>query len=72
MAATIANRRSGLPSSQVVAMLGLATNTLMFLSRNIVSWVAQAASISIALWIPGLFLMGFGLMSALGSDQLSS
>jgi MFS family permease len=68
MAATIANRRSGLPSSQVVAMLGIATNTLMFLSRNIVSWVAQATSISIALWIPGLFLIAFGLMSALGSD----
>jgi len=72
MAATIANRRSGLPSSQVVAMLGLATNTLMLLSRNIVSWVAQATSISVALWIPGLFLIAFGLMSALGSDQLSS
>jgi hypothetical protein len=41
---------------------------LMFLSRNIVSWVAQATSISIALWIPGLFLIAFGLMSALGSD----
>ncbi len=72
MAATIANRRSGLPSSQVVAMLGLATNTLMFLSRNLVSWVAQATSISTALWIPGLFLIAFGFMNALGSDQLTT
>jgi len=52
------NTRSDSPSSVLVAQLSLINNSASFIMRLVVAWVAQAFSLSIALLIPALFILG--------------
>jgi hypothetical protein len=57
LATNIANRRSSQKPSEVVAQMNLTNGILAFFAKLIVSWVAQATSITTALLIPGLMLV---------------
>jgi MFS family permease len=62
----IAFRNSTLPSSLVIAQLGLISAVLTFFIKISVSWVAQATSVTIALMIPALMLLATSKFSQLG------
>jgi len=62
----IAFRNSTLPSSVVVAQLGLISAVLTFFIKITVSWVAQATSVTVALMIPALMLVASAKFSKLG------
>lgn len=62
----IAFRSSTLPSSVVVAQLGLISAVLTFFIKIGVSWVAQATSVTIALMIPALMLVASAKFAYLG------
>jgi hypothetical protein len=66
---TIANRRSALKPSEVVAQLNLSNTAISFGAKMIVAWVAQAASISIALLMPGICLMLVARFAYLGNPN---
>jgi hypothetical protein len=57
LATNIANRRSSQKASEVVAQMNLTNGILAFFAKLVVSWVAQATSITTALLIPGLMLL---------------
>ena len=52
-----ANTRSNLPSSVVIAQMGLVNMCLIFVMRWVVAWTAQATSLAIALCIPAAMLL---------------
>ena len=62
----IAFRTSSLPSSVVVAQLGLISAVLTFFIKITISWVAQATSVTVALMIPALMLLSTSKFSHLG------
>lgn len=62
----IAFRKSKLPSSVVVAQIGLISAILTFFIKIIISWVAQATSVTVALMIPALLLLVTTRFSYLG------
>ncbi len=62
----IAFRNSSLPSSVVVAQLGLISAVLTFFIKITISWVAQATSVTIALMIPAIMLLVTSKFSYLG------
>ncbi|TSA19808.1 MAG: hypothetical protein D4R69_06255 [Actinomycetales bacterium] len=62
----IAFRKSSLPSSVVVAQLGLISAVLTFFIKITISWVAQATSVTVALMIPALMLLATSKFSHLG------
>ena len=66
---TIANRRSSLKPSEVVSQLNLANTVIVFVSKILVAWVVQLTSITIALIIPGLFLMAVAKFAYLGNPR---
>jgi hypothetical protein len=62
----IAFRKSSLPSSVVVAQIGLSQTIATFLVKVAIAWVAQATSVTIALLIPALMLLATSKFSHLG------
>mgnify|MGYP006266674295 CR=1 FL=1 len=65
----LAARFSNLPGSVIIAELGLINAILVFVAKIIISWVAQATSISIALLIPGLLLILTSTVARVGKGQ---
>lgn len=53
-----ANTRSKFPSSVVIGQIGVINICLVFVMRWVIAWTAQATSLSIALCIPALMLLG--------------
>ena len=62
----ISFRTSSLPSSVVVARIGLTQVIATFIVKVAISWVAQATSVTIALLIPALMLLATSKFSYLG------
>jgi hypothetical protein len=54
----------------VVAQLTLVNTAIFFMSRIIISWIAQATSITTALMIPGAVLFMTMIFAKLGSDTV--
>lgn len=69
---TIATRHSRFPAGFVVAQMALVQTAFFFVSKVIISWVAQATSITTALMIPGAVLLLTALFANLGSDKVSA
>ena len=65
----IAFRRTNLPSSLVVAQIGLVNVVVTFILKVIISWLAQATSVTIGLMIPGLMLICASLFAYLGNAE---
>jgi MFS family permease len=68
---TIATRHSRFPAGFVVAQMALVNTAIFFFAKIVISWVAQATSITTALMIPGSVLLLTALFSNLGSDKPS-
>jgi MFS family permease len=64
----ISFRNSSLPSSVVVAQLGLTQTVATFFAKVIIAWVAQATSVTVALMIPALMLLTIAKLANLGKD----
>jgi MFS family permease len=64
----ISFRKTSLPSSVVVAQLGLTQTIATFLAKVVISWVAQATSVTIALMIPALMLLATTKFAHLGKE----
>jgi MFS family permease len=64
----ISFRNSSLPSSVVVAQLGLTQTIATFIAKVIIAWVAQATSVTVALMIPALMLLATAKFANLGKD----
>jgi MFS family permease len=62
----ISFRQSSLPSSVVVAQIGLTQTISTFLAKVAIAWVAQATSVTVALMIPALMLLSTSKFSHLG------
>lgn len=62
----ISFRTSSLPSSVVVARIGLTQVIATFFVKVAISWVAQATSVTISLLIPALMLLATSKLSYLG------
>jgi len=62
----ISFRQSTLPSSVVVAQIGLSQTISTFLAKVAIAWVAQATSVTVALMIPALMLLATAKFSHLG------
>jgi hypothetical protein len=65
----ISFRKTSLPSSVVVAQLGLTQTIATFLAKVVISWVAQVTSVTIALMIPALMLLATAKFSHLGKES---
>jgi MFS family permease len=66
----IAGRSSSLPGSVVIAQLGLVNTILVFLIKIMLSWVAQATSVMVALLIPGIMLILVSTVARLGRSEV--
>lgn len=64
----ISFRKTSLPSSVVVAQLGLTQTIATFIAKVVIAWVAQATSVTVALMIPALMLLATTKFSHLGKD----
>jgi hypothetical protein len=64
----ISFRKTSLPSSVVVAQLGLTQTIATFLAKVVISWVAQVTTVTIALMIPALMLLASTKFSHLGKE----
>ena len=69
---TIATRHSRFPAGFVVAQMALVNTAIFFFMKIIISWVAQATSITTALMIPGSVLLLTALFAKLGNDKVSA
>jgi len=67
---TIATRNSKFPTGFVVAQLTLVNTAIFFIARIIISWIAQATSITTALMVPGAVLFMTVIFAKLGSDTV--
>lgn len=65
----ISFRKTSLPSSVVVAQLGLTQTIATFIAKVIIAWIAQATSVTVALLIPALMLLATTKFSHLGKDS---
>jgi len=65
----ISFRKTSLPSSVVVAQLGLTQTIATFLAKVVISWVAQATSVTVALMIPALMLIATTKFANLGKES---
>jgi hypothetical protein len=59
-----------LPGSVVIAQLGLVNTILVFLIKIMLSWVAQATSVMVALLIPGIMLILVSTVARLGRSEV--
>ena len=64
----ISFRKTSLPSSVVVAQLGLTHTIATFIAKVIIAWVAQATSVTVALMIPALMLLATTKFAYLGKE----
>jgi hypothetical protein len=62
----ISFRNSSLPSSVVVARIGLTQVIVTFIAKFIIAWVAQVTSVTVAMLIPALMLLATTKFSYLG------
>ena len=62
----IASQRSTFPGGVVVAQLGLALAILTLFVKLVISWVAQATSITYGLMIPGALMIALSFFTKLG------
>jgi len=53
----------------VVAQLGLTQTIATFLAKVVISWVAQATSVTVALMIPALMLIATTKFANLGKES---
>ena len=67
---TIATRKSRFPSAFVVAQMALVNTSIFFITRIVISWVAQATSITTALMVPAVIFTFTAAFAKLGSDTL--
>ena len=67
---TIATRKSRFPSAFVVAQMALVNTAIFFITRIVISWVAQATSITTALMVPAVVFTFTAAFAKLGSDTL--
>ncbi len=67
---TIATRNSRFPSAFVVAQMALVNTSIFFITRIVISWVAQATSITTALMVPAVVFLFTAAFAKLGSDTL--
>jgi hypothetical protein len=67
---TIATRNSRFPSSFVVAQMALVNTIIFFTAKIVISWVAQATSITTALMVPAVVFTFTAVFAKLGSDTL--
>jgi MFS family permease len=67
---TIATRHSRFPSGFVVAQIALLNTAIFFLAKLVISWVAQATSVTTALMIPGSVLLLTAIFAKLGNDKV--
>jgi len=65
----ISFRKTLFPSSVVVAQLGLTQTIATFLAKVVISWVAQATSVTVALMIPALMLIATTKFANLGKES---
>ena len=65
----LASQRSSFPGGVVVAQLGFASAVLTFLVKLVISWVAQATSITYGLMIPGLLMISLSFFKKLGASK---
>jgi MFS family permease len=65
----ISFRKTSLPSSVVVAQLGLTQTIATFLAKVVISWVAQATSVTVALMIPAAMLIATTRFANLGKES---
>lgn len=64
----ISFRKTSLPSSVVVAQLGLTQTIATFIAKIIIAWIAQITSVTVALMIPALMLLATAKFAHLGKD----
>jgi MFS family permease len=64
----ISFRKTSLPSSVVVAQLGLTQTIATFIAKVIIAWVAQATSVTVALMIPAVMLLATAIFANLGKE----
>jgi hypothetical protein len=64
----ISFRKTSLPSSVVVAQLGLTQTIATFLAKVVIAWVAQVTSVTVALMIPALMLLATAKFANLGRE----
>jgi len=64
----ISFRKTSLPSSVVVAQIGLTQTIATFIAKVIIAWVAQATSVTVALMIPALMLLATAKFAHLGKE----
>jgi MFS family permease len=64
----ISFRKTSLPSSVVVAQLGLTQTIATLIAKVIIAWVAQATSVTVALMIPALMLLATAKFANLGRE----
>jgi MFS family permease len=69
---TIATRHSRFPAGFVVAQMALVNTAIFFVMKIIISWIAQATSITTALMIPGTVLLLTAFFAHLGSEKVSA
>jgi MFS family permease len=69
---TIATRHSRFPAGFVVAQMALVNTAIFFVMKIIISWIAQATSITTALMIPGTVLLLTAFFAQLGSEKVSA
>ena len=65
----ISFRKTSLPSSVVVAQLGLTQTIATFLAKVVIAWVAQVTSVTVALMIPAFMLLATAKFSHLGKES---
>ena len=65
----IAFRTSSLPSSVVVAQIGLINVVVIFIVKVIISWVAQVTNVTTGLMIPGVMLICTSAFAYLGNEK---
>ena len=70
LATNIAARRSSQKASEVVAQMNFTNGVLAFLAKLLVSWIAQATSITTALLVPGLMLLASSKFAYLGHPHV--
>ena len=66
----IASQRSTFPGGVVVAQLGFASAVLTLFVKLVVSWVAQATSITYGLMIPGAMMITLSFFTKLGAREV--
>lgn len=66
----MASQGSTFPGGVVVAQIGLALAILSFFVNLVVSWVAQATSITLALMIPGAMMVALSFFKKLGVREV--